>query len=147
MSDIVERARAMRDTYMHLASSASDAAVLANPEVFDFWAANMEYLAGDVRRHGNSMYRCETGHTSQAGWEPPNAPALWVAISPGNTGGPEDPIPAARGMEYTYGLYYLDPEDGKTYLCTRTGETEGGTVVLQFLPHELIGHYFEEVAG
>lgn len=50
---------------------------------------------------------------------------------------------AARGMEYTYGLYYSD--GGKVYLCKRTGEEEGGTVVLQYLPHELVGQYFEEV--
>lgn len=147
MSDIVERAKVMRDTYMTMAAHAPDASILANPEVFDFWAADTEYLAGDVRRYGDGVYRCETGHTSQTGWEPPNAPALWAAISPGNTGSLDDPIPAARGMEYTYGLYYLDPEDGKTYLCTRTGEAEGGAVILQYLPHELIGHYFQEVVG
>ena len=53
------------------------------------------------------------------------------------------PFPAARGMEYEYGKYYLDPEDGKTYLCKRLNET--GTIVLYYLPHELIGQYFEEV--
>ena len=36
--------------------------------------------------------------------------------------------------------------EGKLYLCTRTGESAGGTVVLQYLPHELVGHYFVEVA-
>ena len=55
----------------------------------------------------------------------------------------DDPIPAARGMEYEYGKYYLDPEDGKTYLCKRGDET--GSIVLYYLPHELIGQYFEEV--
>ena len=45
-------------------------------------------------------------------------------------------------MEYTYGLYYRDPEDGQRYLCQRTGESEGGKVVLQYLPHELVGQYF-----
>ena len=54
---------------------------------------------------------------------------------------------AARSMEYTYGLYYADPEDGKVYLCTRTGEADGGTITLHYLPHELVGMYFEEVAG
>ena len=54
------------------------------------------------------------------------------------------PFPAARGMEYEYGKYYLDPEDGKTYLCKRLNET--GTIVLYYLPHELIGPYFEEVS-
>lgn len=47
-------------------------------------------------------------------------------------------------MEYEYGLYYFDPEDGKTYLCERTGEESGGKIVLQYLPHELIGNYFSE---
>ena len=49
--------------------------------------------------------------------------------------------PALRGIEYEYGKYYLDPEDEKTYLCKRGEET--GTIVLQYLPHELIGQYFE----
>ena len=71
--------------------------------------------------------------------------ALYVRIDEAHAGTLADPIPAARSMEYTYGLYYKDPEDGKTYLCERTGEPSGGTVVLQFLPHELIGLYFEEV--
>ena len=38
-----------------------------------------------------------------------------------------------------------DSEDGKLYLCQRTGEATGGTVVLQYMPHELVGHYFVEV--
>ena len=45
-------------------------------------------------------------------------------------------------MEYQYGRYYLDPEDSKIYLCKRTGEMDGGKVILQYLPHELIGQYF-----
>lgn len=64
----------------------------------------------------------------------------------GEDGSQEHPFTAARGMEYEYGKYYLDPEDSKTYLCKRTGEAEGGKVTLQYLPHELIGQYFEEVA-
>ena len=49
-----------------------------------------------------------------------------------------------NSMEYTYGKYYLDPEDSKTYLCKRGEET--GSIVLYYLPHELIGQYFEEVS-
>ena len=30
-------------------------------------------------------------------------------------------------------------------ICKRTGEEEGGTINLQYLPHELVGQYFEEV--
>ena len=68
---------------------------------------------------------------------------LRVVINTSSPGTIDDPIPAARGMEYEYGKYYLDPEDGKTYLCKRLNET--GTIVLYYLPHELIGQYFEEV--
>ena len=70
-------------------------------------------------------------------------PALWVVINTSSSGTIDEPIPASRGMEYEYGKYYLDPEDSKTYLCKRGSET--GTIILQYLPHELIGHYFEEV--
>ena len=67
---------------------------------------------------------------------------LRVVINTSSPGTIDDPIPAARGMEYEYGKYYLDPEDGKKYLCKRGNET--GSIVLYYLPHELIGQYFEE---
>ena len=50
-------------------------------------------------------------------------------------------------MEYEYGKYYLDGEDGKTYLCERIGEQAGGKIVLQYLPHELVGNYFKAVSA
>lgn len=91
------------------------------------------------------LYRCNQPHTSQADWQPQVTPALWTRIDKSHEGGESDPIPATRGMEYVYGKYYLDLEDGKTYLCKRMGEPEGGVITLHYLPHELIGHYFEEV--
>ena len=66
-----------------------------------------------------------------------------VVIDAGHAGTIDNPIRAARGVEYEYGKYYLDPEDEKTYLCKRGEET--GSIVLYYLPHELIGQYFEEV--
>lgn len=128
------------------AQNLPDAQALEVPELYNLWAANMAYIGQCiVRRPGKQLYRCQQTHTSQTGWEPENAPALWVAINRSNTGAIEDPIPAVRGMEYQYGLYYLDPEDEKIYLCKRTGELEGGTIILHYLPHELVGQYFEEV--
>ena len=122
-----------------------DAQALTVPELYPAWDTGAAYEAQYVvSRPNGHLYRCQQGHTSQEGWEPENTPALWVVIAGSEAGTAEDPIPAARGMEYTYGKYYLDPEDGKTYLCQRTGEAEGGTVVLQYLPHELVGHYFAE---
>lgn len=68
--------------------------------------------------------------------------SLWTAIDEQHDGTKYDPIPASRGMEYTYGLYYTDPEDNKMYLCERVGSVAGGVIILQYLPHELVGQYF-----
>ena len=98
-------------------------------------------------QHNGKLYKTiPANHTFQADWVPDAVPALYTAIDVAHTGTRDDPIPAERGMEYVYGLYYSDPEDDKLYLCQRTGETAGGTVVLQYMPHELVGHYFVEVS-
>ena len=127
------------------AQNLTDVQALEVPELYERWEADTAYAQQYiVRRPGGQLYRCRQAHTSQAGWEPENTPALWAAIDQSHAGTLENPIPAVRGMEYQYGLYYLDPEDSKTYLCSRTGEEQGGTVVLQYLPHELVGQYFTE---
>ena len=127
------------------AQTLPDAQALTVPELYERWEAGTAYAQQHiVRRPGGRLCRCRQAHTSQAGWEPENTPALWAAVDKSGGGTLENPIPAVRGMEYQYGLYYLDPEDSKTHLCSRTGEEEGGTVVLQYLPHELVGQYFTE---
>lgn len=135
------------------AQDATDRQALSMPSLYPQWAPDTAYGGqGEVQIVGRplegrtQLYRCQSAHTSQTGWEPENVPALWVAIHLGDDGGAEDPIPAVRGMEYVYGLYYLDPEDQKVYLCKRIGEAEGGRIVLHYLPHELIGQYFEAAA-
>lgn len=145
----VDRAKEFRAAASLAAQGATDAQAAAMPTMYDLWASGTAY-GGDgqpsiVRQPGGQLYRVRKAHTSQVGWEPENTPALWKAIDQSHAGTKEDPIPADRGMEYTYGLYYLDGEDGGTYFCTRTGEAEGGKIVLQYLPHELVGQYFEVI--
>ena len=96
---------------------------------------------------GGDLFKCVNGDPEFREEWPPGiyTSAIYTRIDESHAGSLEDPIPAARGMEYTYGLYYFDPEDEKTYKCQRIGEADGGTVVLNYLPHELIGHYFTEV--
>lgn len=98
-------------------------------------------------QHNGNLYKTiSANHTFQADWVPGvGTESIYVRIDEAHDGTKYDPIPASRGMEYVYGLCYSDSEDGKLYLCQRTGEVTGGTVVLQYLPHELIGHYFTEV--
>lgn len=116
------------------------------PTLYPVWIVGEAVTEGDRRLYEDRLYKCLQPHITQADWTPDKTPSLWAVIEVAHKGTVEDPIPAARGMEYTYGLYYLDPEDGKIYLCERQGEAEGGTIVLHFMPHELVGNYFVEVA-
>lgn len=128
------------------AQNIPDEQALSVPTLYDEWRPDTKYGGENqtkIVRRGDQLYRCKDPHTSQKGWEPENVPALWVAINKSNDGTKEDPIPAVKGMEYTYGLYYLDPDDQQVYLCKRIGEQDGGKIVLQYLPHELVGQYFE----
>lgn len=137
---------------MMQAQDAADTIALVVPTMYNVWEAGKHYgndgeekivrVPSGSALKGDYLYRCIQPHTSQADWRPVDTPALWVRINQSNAGSESDPIPAARGMEYTYGLYYSDPEDSGLYKCTRTGEADGGTVTLQYLPHELVGHYF-----
>lgn len=113
-------------------------------DVFDEWAVGMSCKTGQLRRDPLTglLYRCVQAHTAQEGWNPSLTPALWTVVDVTHAGTLDDPIPAARGMEYEYGKHYLDPEDGAVYRCARTGEASGGKVTLQYLPHELVGQYF-----
>lgn len=150
----VARAAELRPMIEQAAKSFTDADAAKSPELVARWADHI----GEVVAPGDRMsdvdndgvlhvYRVNDGHghTTQANWPPHSTPAMWTIINVDHAGTQDDPIPAARGMEYTYGLYYKDPEDTKLYLCERTGEAAGGKIVLQYLPHELAGQYFTAV--
>lgn len=139
------RAVELRPIIEQAAVSLSDGEAATVPELITAWAYPVDYAEGDRRSYGGKVHKCRQAHTSQADWTPDKTPALWVVIDVAHAGTQDDPIPASRGMEYEYGKYYLDSEDGKTYKCERTGEAAGGKIVLQYLPHELIGNYFKAV--
>ena len=147
----VARAAELRPMIEQAAKSFTDAEAAKSPELVARWADHI----GEVVAPGDRMsdadndgvlrvYRVndDHGHTTQADWPPHSTPAMWTIIDLEHAGTQDDPIPASRGMEYEYGKYYLDSEDGKTYKCERTGEASGGKIVLQYLPHELVGNYF-----
>lgn len=139
------RAVELRPIIEQAAVSLSDGEAASVPELITAWAYPVAYAEGDRRSYGGKVYKCRQAHTSQADWMPDKTPALWVVIDVAHAGTQDDPIPASRGMEYEYGKYYLDSEDGKTYKCERIGEAAGGKIVLQYLPHELVGNYFKAV--
>ena len=125
--------------------SLPDSEALEVVTLYPAWYHTAVYAAGTRVQYQGTLYKCLQDHTAQADWTPNATPAMWAVSDKTHAGTLDDPIPAERGMEYEYGKYYLDSEDGKTYKCERTGEAVGGTIVLQYLPHELVGQYFEAV--
>ena len=139
------RAMELRPIIEQAAVSLSDGEAASVPELITAWAYPVDFAEGDRRSYGGKVHKCRQAHTSQADWTPDKTPALWAVVDAAHAGTQDDPIPAARGMEYEYGKYYLDGEDGKVYLCERIGEQAGGKITLQYLPHELMGNYFKAV--
>ena len=154
--EVVTMARAaeLRPMIEQASASLSDGEAAKSPELFPRWADHIGETVkpGDRRSDMDEsgalhVYRVNKGqgHTTQENWPPHSTPAVWTIINVDHAGTQDDPIPASRGMEYEYGKHYLDSEDGKTYKCERTGEAAGGKIVLQYLPHELVGNYFTAV--
>ncbi|WCR29849.1 glycosyl hydrolase family 18 protein [Paenibacillus thiaminolyticus] len=52
------------------------------------WATGVSYAVNDHVSYHGKIYRCRQPHTSLAGWEPPNVPALWGYVGEGEA--PED---------------------------------------------------------
>ncbi len=50
------------------------------PSTYPVWEAWVSYKAGDIVSYNGKNYTCRQGHTSLAGWEPSNVPALWSLI-------------------------------------------------------------------
>jgi hypothetical protein len=46
------------------------------------WIAGAAYAMPAQSTFGGTLYNLTQPHTSQAGWEPPNVPALWAAAGP-----------------------------------------------------------------
>lgn len=47
------------------------------------WAPDSSYAVGNIRVHDGVPYKCVQAHTSQVGWEPPNAVSLWARVLAG----------------------------------------------------------------
>ena len=148
---VMENEEVNNITFVALAETRvlDDNTAARHASVFPEWKLGVTYKAGQMCNDPltGTLYRLNEGadHRSVAGWNPSLTPALWTVVDVSHAGTVDDPIPATMGMEYTYGLHYFDPEDSKLYLCKRQGEAEGGTITLYFLPHQLVGQYFEEV--
>ena len=150
--NLLELARQTRPYIEKAAQSLPDSDGLKAKALYPRWEklvqlGSVTAEAGYRFTHNGDLYKCVNPNpTFQSDWVPGvGTAALYVRVDEAHAGTLADPIPAARSMEYVYGRCYSDPEDGKVYLCTRTGEADGGTITLHYLPHELVGLYFEYV--
>lgn len=151
--DIYNMAKVARPLMEKAAQSLSDAEALQIKTMYPRWdklvqLGSVTAEAGYRFTHNGYLYKCVNANpTFQPDWVPGvGTAALYTRIDEAHEGTLADPIPAARSMEFVYGLYYSDPEDSKVYLCTRTDGAAGGTITLHYMPHELVGLYFEEVS-
>lgn len=152
VSDLTTQIQTAMRAFAATSTSIPDSYALDMPDLFPAWedllSAGEKLAKGTILRDGDQLYRVNQEDVIPQEHQPPHGEgmtAVYVPINRENAGTLEDPIPAVRGMEYTYGKYYLDPEDQRIYLCKRDGEPDGGTVVLQYLPHEQTPHYFAAV--
>lgn len=123
--------------------TADDKTALTGRELYPTWVDGISVEVGDRYQYKDKLYKVIQAHTTQADWTPDTTPSLWTVIDVEHAGTLEDPIPASSGMEYTKGLYYI--EDGAIYLMNRQGMNDGETIVLHYLPSQLVGQYFVEV--
>lgn len=94
-----------------------DTTALRMVEFYPEWASGQAYTAGYKMQHGGKLWRCVQAHTSQTGWEPENAPALWEEICETHAGTLDDPIPYDGNMTLESGKYYI--QGYVIYKCTR----------------------------
>lgn len=123
--------------------TADDETALMGIALYPVWSSEISVSVNDRYQYNNKLYKCVQAHTTQADWTPDKTPALWAVIDVTHAGTIEDPIPASRGMEYVKGLYYI--ENNVIYLMNRQGMQDGESIVLQYMPSELVGQYFEIV--
>ena len=121
----------------------SDAKALQYTEMYPLWSEGIAVNVDERYQYNGKLYKAVQAHTTQSDWIPDITPSLWVVIDVDHTGTLEDPIPAVASMEYVKGKYYI--EDGVIYLMNRQGMADGESIVLHYLPSQLVGQYFKVV--
>lgn len=82
MSEIIERARALRAKIEELATDHIEDGDAADfTELFPAWNGDGKaYTAGDRVRYAGTLYKVLQEHTSQADWNPEAAPSLFAEV-------------------------------------------------------------------
>ena len=88
------------------------------------WRANVAVQVGDVFAYKGALWRCIQAHTTQGGWQPDKAPALWhkvEIVAEGTVRVWE------KGVAYAVGDVVAFPkEDGTQYTCIQAHTSQAG---------------------
>lgn len=86
------------------ARSLPDEAALEFVALYPEWIVGEAYTVGDRVKRLGTLYKCLTGHVSQADWTPKSAPSLWARVLPGQEGNePEEGYGAWEQPDSTNG--------------------------------------------
>lgn len=109
------------------AQNATDEEAMTMPSIYPAWSGGgVAYQKDRIVRHGETLYRCITGHTSQGDWSPDAAVSLWVLISDPAVEWPEWVQPT--GAHDAYALGAKVSHGGKRWVSTAAANTwEPGT--------------------
>ena len=118
-----------------LRDAADDQTALQAKDLYADWSPEKSVAVGDRRQHDGKLYKCRQAHTTQEGWEPDQAPALWEVIDPVHAGTLEDPIPYDQAMVVYAGKIYS--YNDCLYECVRDS---GNPLYAE--PDSLLGNYF-----
>ena len=76
--NLVEQARQLRKQWQQLLQANDDTTIIDCEDLVDNWDIGIDYAVNDIRKFEGQVYRCVQAHTSQDGWKPSHAPALWA---------------------------------------------------------------------
>lgn len=111
-----EHLRKLKEMVHMAAVSLPDEDALEAVELFPVWGIGIDYARTVRVRYEDKLYRCEQPHTSQAGWEPPNVPALWTEVAkPGEIPVWKQPTGAQDAYMKGDKVHYPD-KDGPVYV-------------------------------
>lgn len=116
-----QRKNAAAIAFVVLAESGSIDDVTASEQsaLFSEWVPGVKYAVGQLRRYGDTLYRCVQEHTSQEGWEPDKAASLWSATSDPAEEWPEWSQPIGAHDAYSAGAKVS--HDGKHWTSDLDG--------------------------
>lgn len=80
-TDILEQAKAIRESMDAAAAVLTDEQAANAPMLFRAWSGDgVDFAVGERRLHNGILYKCLQAHTSQTDWNPADASSLWAKV-------------------------------------------------------------------